>query len=75
MGTRARPQPTAHVDEVYGSGELPELWGQADYIAVCVPLIESTRGLVDAAALDAMKPGAVLVDVSRGGVVRQGRSR
>ena len=29
------------------------------------------RGLIDAAAFAALKPGAVLVDVSRGGIVRQ----
>jgi phosphoglycerate dehydrogenase-like enzyme len=69
LGVRARPRPTDHVDEVHGVDELPALWGRADFVACCVPLLESTRGLVGPAAFAAMKPSAVLVDVSRGGVV------
>ena len=69
LGVRARPQPTDHVDEVHGMDALPALWSRADYILVAVPLLPTTRGLVDAAAFAAMRPGAVLIDVSRGGVV------
>lgn len=71
LGVRARPARTPDIDEVHPVEALPELWGRADGIAICVPLLDSTRGLVDAAAITAMKPGAVLVDVSRGGVVDQ----
>ncbi len=69
LGTRARPSPVDHVDEVHAADDLPKLWGQADVICVCVPLLNSTRGLVDQAAFEAMKPTAILVDVSRGGVI------
>ena len=69
LGVRARPRPTEHVDEVHGVDALPELWGRADFIACCVPLIDATRGLVGPAAFAAMKPSAVLIDVSRGGIV------
>jgi phosphoglycerate dehydrogenase-like enzyme len=41
----------------------------------CVPLLDSTRGLVNAAAFAAMKPNAVLIDVSRGGVVEEAALR
>jgi len=34
-----------------------------------VPLIEETRHLIDAEALAGVKPGAILVNTSRGGVV------
>lgn len=71
IGVRARPMPTSHVDEVHGIEALPELWGRADFILCCVPLLDSTRGLVDAAAFGAMRPNAVLIDVSRGGVVEE----
>ncbi|HLF21016.1 MAG TPA: NAD(P)-dependent oxidoreductase, partial [Aestuariivirga sp.] len=69
LGVRARPQPTAHVDEVHGIAELAGLWSRADYIVCCVPRLDSTRGLIGAGAFAAMKPTAVLIDVSRGGVV------
>lgn len=69
IGTRNRPQDTADVDSVYPSDALPELWPQADVIVLSVPLLDSTRGLVDARALAAMKSSAILIDVSRGGVV------
>lgn len=71
LGVRARPRPTPSVDEVHGIEALPGLWGRADAIVCCVPLLPSTRGMVGASAFAAMKPGAVLVDVSRGGVVEE----
>jgi phosphoglycerate dehydrogenase-like enzyme len=71
LGVRARPRPMPDVDEVHGIEALPGLWGRADFIVCAVPLLDSTRGLVDAAAFAAMKPSAVLIDVSRGGVVDQ----
>jgi phosphoglycerate dehydrogenase-like enzyme len=69
LGLRARPQPTAHVDEVHPVDALPALLPRADFILCCTPLTPATRGLVSASAFAAMKPGAVLIDVSRGGVV------
>ena len=71
IGTRARPRPMDNVDEVHASDELPELWDRADVVVICLPLLPATKGLVDARAFAAMKPGAILVDVSRGGVVEQ----
>ena len=69
LGVRARSKPTANVDEVLGVDALPDLWHRADFIVVCVPLLDSTRRLVGADAFAAMKPTAVIVDVSRGGVI------
>ena len=48
---------------------LAELTASADVISLHVPLVESTRGLFDAARIGAMKPGAVLINSARGGVV------
>jgi phosphoglycerate dehydrogenase-like enzyme len=42
-----------------------------DFVVVTVPLTDDTRGLVNAAVLEAMRPSAYLIDVSRGGVVDQ----
>lgn len=71
LGVRARPALTPELDEVRAVDALPVLWSRADFIVCCVPLLESTRGLVGAQAFAAMKPSAVLIDVSRGGVVDQ----
>jgi len=68
VGTRANPQPTEHVDQVFGADHLHEALALGDYVAVCTPKTSRTIGLIDAAAFAAMKQGACLVDVSRGGV-------
>jgi phosphoglycerate dehydrogenase-like enzyme len=48
---------------------LPELLERADIVSLHVPLTSGTRGLIDASALRRIKPGAVLVNTSRGPVV------
>lgn len=72
LGTRARPQPVENVDEVHAADTLLSLWGRADVICICVPRLPSTIGIVDAAAFQRMKQTAILVDVSRGGVIDPG---
>lgn len=69
LGVRARPAPVEAVDEVHPVDALPDLLPRADVVLVCVPLLPSTRGLLGADAFAAIKPGAVLVNVARGGVV------
>ncbi|HSJ50065.1 MAG TPA: NAD(P)-dependent oxidoreductase, partial [Actinomycetota bacterium] len=39
------------------------------FVALCVPLTEETRGMIDRAALAKMRPRAHLVNVARGPVV------
>jgi (S)-sulfolactate dehydrogenase len=48
---------------------LEELLGRADIVSLHVPLVESTRGLLDARRLGLMKAGAILVNSARGGIV------
>jgi phosphoglycerate dehydrogenase-like enzyme len=71
LGVRARYQDTPNVDKVYVNDSLPQLWSRADFIVLCVPRLDSTLGLVNSEAFAAMRPGVVLVDVSRGGVIEQ----
>ena len=42
---------------------------RSDILSLHVPLTDGTRGLIDQAVLDRMKPGAVLVNTARGGIV------
>ena len=56
-------------DGVHPISDLPRLLPDADVVVLVVPLTDETRGLVDAAFLDAMKHGALLVNVARGAVV------
>ena len=44
---------------------LDDLLAQADYVSLNLPTNDSTRGIINAAALARMKPGAALVNVSR----------
>jgi len=48
---------------------LPELLRESDHVIVAVPLTEETRGMIDAAALRAMKHTATLVNIARGPIV------
>lgn len=50
---------------------LDELLRRADIVSLHAPLTEQTRHLIDAAALRRMKPGALLINTSRGGLVDQ----
>ncbi|MCA8906494.1 MAG: hypothetical protein KDA49_12490 [Rhodospirillaceae bacterium] len=58
--------PQGPVDEVVALGELLE---RADYVVIACPLMDATRGMVGAAELAGMQPGAVLINISRAEVV------
>lgn len=69
IGTKRRPEPVEWVDEVLGPEQLSEALGRADYVVLCVPLTRETDGLLGAEEIGRMKPGSVLINVSRGEVV------
>lgn len=72
VGLRRHPERSAGdplPDEVWPLERRAELIGRADYVVVATPLTAETRGLVGAAEIAAMKPGAVLVNVGRGACV------
>ena len=69
LGVRRGGRPRRHVDRMVGPDRLHEVLGEADFVHVTLPMTEETRHLIDAAALDAMKPGAGLVNFGRAPVV------
>jgi len=49
--------------------ELDELYRESDFVSVHPPLTPQTRGMINDGAFSKMKPGAILINCSRGPVV------
>lgn len=64
-GTRQAPGVRTTIDFADIDSVLPQM----DGIVLACPLTPSTENLISAASFDAIKPGAVLVNISRGQVV------
>lgn len=58
-----------HAEAVVPPADLHALLGWADFVVLAVPLTEETRGLIDQAALRAMKSSAFLINIVRGEVI------
>lgn len=48
--------------------ELAEVLAQSDFVSLHCPRIPTTMNMIDAAAFDAMKPGAIFITTARGGI-------
>lgn len=48
---------------------LADLLGSADVVSLHVPATPETRGMLDEAAIRSMRPGAILINTARGGLV------
>jgi phosphoglycerate dehydrogenase-like enzyme len=62
---------TQHADAAAEWRALDALLAEADVVSLHLPLTSDTANLIDAAALARMKPGAVLINTARGGLVDQ----
>jgi D-3-phosphoglycerate dehydrogenase len=54
---------------------LPELFATADAVTLHIPENDDTRGLIGAALLSSMKPGATLVNCARAGILDEAALR
>ena len=69
IAVRGRPAPHPVADEMHGPDALEALLPAADFVSIHVRLDDTTRGLFSRRALASMKPGAFLLNTSRGAVV------
>ncbi len=67
--------PTAKPDPIGAYRTLPALLGESDIVSLHLPLTPATENLIDAAALARMKPGAILINTARGGLVHSNALR
>lgn len=51
--------------------ELPDLFKAADIISVHTPLTPETKGIINAQAIATMKPGVMIVNCARGGIINE----
>ncbi len=73
LGVRARPElgGPPEVAEVTGTAGLHGVLRRADAVVCCAMLDHASTGLFGAAEFAAMKPGALFVNVARGGLVEE----
>lgn len=66
---RRTPRTGPGVDEAGTIAELPRLLAAADVVVLAAPLNDQTRDLAGPGFFAALKPGAILVNVARGGLI------
>jgi len=59
----------AGFDDVVGPADRGRVLAEADVVVIAAPLTPETDRLVDAAAIAAMKPGAIVINVARGQLI------
>lgn len=69
VGVRRNQAPDPAADRIAAQGDLPALLPQSDVVVLACPLTAETRHMADAAFFATLKPGAIFVNVGRGGLV------
>ena len=67
----SRQTRAANVDEIRPREQLHATLSEADVVMVATSYDATTHHMIDAAALAAMKPGAILVNIGRGALIDQ----
>jgi len=70
-GVKRTPEDVPGVREVYPSDEYRTAVADATFVALAVPLTDETESMIGAAAFEAMRDDAYLLNVARGDVVDQ----
>jgi phosphoglycerate dehydrogenase-like enzyme len=68
-GVRRTATPAPFFDEIVGVDRMIVALDGADFLVVACPLTPVSRGLIGAAELAALRPGAMLINVARGAIV------
>lgn len=68
IGVNRRGNTVEGFDETVSTAELHDALAESDYLVIAAPLTPATRGLIDARALAAMKPGGWVANVARGAI-------
>ena len=61
----------AYVEALWDLDGLDDLLAQSDYVVVTVPRTPETMDMIGAEQMETMKPSAILVGISRGGIINQ----
>jgi phosphoglycerate dehydrogenase-like enzyme len=69
---RRNPAPDPLADRVIGLPQLASVIPDADVVVLACALNDETRGMCDAAFFQVLKPGAILINIGRGGLVDEG---
>jgi len=69
FGARQGERPGPGVEVVSGPEGLQRLLAESDHLVLSAPETEATRGILNAETLRALRPGAVVINVSRGGLI------
>lgn len=59
------------VDELYPPEKLHELLEISDFVVIALPLTEETKHLITMKEFSVMKPSAYIINIARGGIIKQ----
>ncbi|WP_246707508.1 NAD(P)-dependent oxidoreductase [Mesorhizobium sp. NZP2077] len=68
---RHKERPVEYVDHMYGPADLTAILPDCDYVVLATPQTEETQELFGAEEISAMKKGAYLINVGRGGLIKE----
>lgn len=69
IGVRRGGKPHRYVDEMYGPDDMKKVLSMADFVHITLPQTPETIGAIGGEELDAMKPGAGIINFGRAQVM------